>query len=111
MAVFEDKKSSYYIIINDTMSDDQVVTSDVPRVRCSFGSDERDFRFLKENQMNRGAELFASFMHNFHSLTVVLQSSLPPHAYQTTPAAQHYGSEQPGAGTSNHSIFHELGNE
>ena len=30
MAVFEDKKSSNDIIINDTMSDDEVVASDVP---------------------------------------------------------------------------------
>ena len=30
MAVFEDKMSSNDIIINDTMSDDEVVASDVP---------------------------------------------------------------------------------
>ena len=30
MAVFEGKKSSNDIIINDTMSDDEVVASDVP---------------------------------------------------------------------------------
>ena len=31
MVVFEGKKSSNDIIINDTMSDDEVVASDVPR--------------------------------------------------------------------------------
>ena len=34
MAVFEGKKSSNDIIINDTMSDDEVVASDVPRGTC-----------------------------------------------------------------------------
>ena len=34
MAIFEDKKSSNVIIINDAMSDDEVVASDVPRGTC-----------------------------------------------------------------------------
>ena len=34
MAVFEGKKSSNNIIINDTMGDDEVVASDVPRGTC-----------------------------------------------------------------------------
>ena len=34
MAVFEDKKLSNNIIVNYTMSDDEVVASDVPRGTC-----------------------------------------------------------------------------
>ena len=34
MAVFEGKKSSNDVIINDTMSGDEVVASDVPRGTC-----------------------------------------------------------------------------
>ena len=34
MAIFEGKKSSNYILLNDTMSKDEVATSDVPRSTC-----------------------------------------------------------------------------
>ena len=37
MAIFEDNKSSNDIIINDTMSDDKIVVSDVPRGTCLKG--------------------------------------------------------------------------
>ena len=42
MAIFEGKKSSNDITNNDTMSDDEVVASSVPRGTCSVSVMERE---------------------------------------------------------------------
>ena len=52
MAVFEEKKSLNDIIINDTMSDDEVVASDAPRGTCFSDLELGVNRWKEEKSMS-----------------------------------------------------------